>query len=203
MLEKEIADLRTKNSQFRRDIDDLGRKISEMNLVIQDCCKKAAMISRYDEFKDIQIELSGELQKSFHSYETSIKNIGDQSQENRDMLKDVLQLIAALAEKEDFLKGRVYGIESRCEASPIPSQLAQLRNDYECHKSSVECSVNDIIDRLVIPFESIISKQIELVDKSDESLKKSNQAKEISEKIGVEIKILNRKLNQILKELKL
>lgn len=84
------------------------------------------------------------------------------------------------------------------KASALANHMDHVVSSSKDNLQSEVCKLRSDID--VSP--CTIVKQNSLVDKSNEAIRISEQAKEVSERVGIEIKILNRKMNEILEKLK-
>lgn len=198
MHERDIVDLRTRQNQHRREIDDLTKLHYEMKIVMDECAKKSAKSDIYEQLLSLHAERFLQLSQRIVEIENTLKSI-DQVlavlSSNKIGLATTLEKLQQSVIK---VTEHIDDHKERFDELNIPSQLNQLENDCNCQQRYLEERLADIHKRLVIPFESIIVTHEDLKQKSDKAIADSQKASNISERIGVEIKILNRKMNEIL-----
>jgi len=202
MLEKQIFDLKKRNSEHKVEIDSLSKNICEMKILVADCCKKCEFISRQEEFKNNQSQLNSEFSDDLKSILSQINRVNsilnDHGMENT----KIQESITDISKNQWSLSLLLKEFRTMFDFIEIPCELEKIKNEQKNQKTELSGHLNRIDKTMCVPFSEVILSHEKISKQSSEAISISLQSKEIAERIGVEIKILNRKMNEILEKIK-
>lgn len=202
MLERQVSDLQTKSNQYRLELNDLAAQISELKILVAECSKKCELISRFDEFMANQKKTNQTFatdMKTGFDFMSRANSQADKANIEADILKQRVDIHQDLLSK---MMTSVYECHQKFDDQELPNQFVKFKQEFSSYKAAVDLEFKHIDDEMCVPFADVINSYAETHTTSKKAAADSEKAKEIAERLGVEHKVLNRKLNDILEKLK-
>lgn len=199
--EKEIFQLKQAHQEFTREILDINKRISEISVVNQDVKSKAAIISYLDEFKNKQIAKNQELSKKDDDLQSDLNAVSNyiyKTSLSTSSLKEEL-----INFKEEFykLKSENEELKKSIHSSTHDLQIKQLRDSIFQHYVELKSLIVKIEEEFSKPLSDIKNTHLTVLKSSDSATELSKESQKVSERVGVEVRVLNWKLNEILHRL--
>ena len=198
MFERQIVNLQTRSNQYRLEIDAINAQLTEMKILIKECCQKCALVSYHEEFKNNQIQINKDVSARITDAESLSKRLMKHLEDYIGNFTILVNSVEHLQQQIDTLEGLLLEFKNHFSSLEMPRQIGMTQADIQNLRTNFEYRIKEIMDRMVVPFEDIIEQQEKLLHDSEKAIDDSEKALEVSERIGVEIRVLNRKMNEIL-----
>ena len=202
MLEKEVRDLQTRNNQHRLELNDLAAQIGEMKALLADCAKKCESISRHDEFIANQKNINLIASSAHGSLSDQVKGVDKKIDAHLEDFERLADDFLRFANRHSHLSEGFIEFKEKFEDLNLLPEMQQIKTSIANATNTTNINIQELMSKFAVPFEMIAASHSQSIDTSTKASQDSEIAKNTAERIGVEIKVLNRKMNDILGKLK-
>ena len=200
MDDKLLQQLKSRVEQYKIEIDSINCKINEYRHLIEECLKLRSQIQTNDSFTHEQKTANTEMQRCHAAAKEQIILLCDKLARVDTLLKSSYEDIVDLKCNYLYMIERIQMLEQAVGALPFSESIRNLNEDLSEHKTWLRDELDEFITKTAVPMAQALAGFQETERKAKEALERSSKATETSDRVGIEIKILNRKMNQILKE---